>query len=76
VAEDLVSEGFFGADMGGILQELDARGKDITRSAKLDARFSVASLETHALTQALSLATSSGDRATASSFAFHWVQNR
>jgi len=34
VVEVLGSEGFFGADMGGILQELDAPGKDLTRSAK------------------------------------------
>ena len=38
VVEDLGSRGFFGADMGGILQELHAPGKDITRSAKPIAR--------------------------------------
>ena len=38
VSVDLGSEGFFGADMGGILQELYAAGKDLTRSAKLGAR--------------------------------------
>ena len=38
VVEVLGSEGFFGADMGGILQELDTRGKDLTRSAKLNTR--------------------------------------
>jgi len=38
VVEDLGSEGFFGADMGGILQELDARGKELTRSVSLVVR--------------------------------------
>lgn len=36
--EDLGSEGFLGADMGGILQELDTRGKGLTRSVELGAR--------------------------------------
>ena len=50
--EDLGSEGFFGADMGGILQELDAPGKDLTRSTKPGARFMGGKLNYHGVNSA------------------------